>query len=184
LDEAGRLLETEWLLTKVDERKLASDRISTLAATDEITGLANRAAFKDRLRHALADAGRGAPSFSILYLDLDRFQDVKSTHGHSSEDVLLKSVAARVICCARATDLVAHVGGARFAVLQSNLTDLADAAALASRIRDVLSTPHLLGDAEMCITVSIGISTNMFQTGGRKTCLSITRARRESRTSP
>jgi two-component system, cell cycle response regulator len=102
--------------------------------------------------YALADAGRGAPSFAILYLDLDQFQDVKSTHGHSAEDVLLKSVAARLIGCARATDLVAHVGGARFAVLQSNLTDLADAAALASRIRDVLSTPHLLGDAEMCIT--------------------------------
>jgi predicted signal transduction protein with EAL and GGDEF domain len=98
----GRLLETEWLLTKIDERKLASDRISTFAATDEITGLANRAAFKDRLRHALADAGRGAPSFATLDLDLDRFQDVKSTHGHSAEeDVLLKSVAARLIGCAR-----------------------------------------------------------------------------------
>jgi two-component system, cell cycle response regulator len=61
--------------------------------------------------YALADAGRGAPSFAILYLDLDQFQDVKSTHGHSAEDVLLKSVAARLIGCARATDLVAHVGG-------------------------------------------------------------------------
>jgi two-component system, cell cycle response regulator len=95
--------------------------------------------------YALADAGRGAPSFAILYLDLDQFQDVKSTHGHSAEDVLLKSVAARLIGCARATDLVAHVGGARFAVLQSNLTDLADGAALTSRIREVLSTPICSG---------------------------------------
>jgi diguanylate cyclase (GGDEF)-like protein len=170
-DEAGRLLETEWLLTKIDERKLASDLISTLAATDEITGLANRAAFKDRVGHALADAKRGAPSFAILYLDLDQFENVKSTHGHSADDLLLKSVAQRLIGCARATDLVAHLGGARFAVLQSNLTDLADAAALASRIRDVLSAPHPLRDAEMCITVSIGISTNMFQTGGSEDML-------------
>jgi diguanylate cyclase (GGDEF)-like protein len=169
-DDAGRLLETQWLLTKIDERKLASDLISTLAATDEITGLANRAAFKDRLRHALADAGRGAPYFAILYFDLDRFEDVRR-HGHSAHDLLLKSVAQRLISCARATDLVAHLGGARFAVLQSNLTDLADAAALAARIRDVLSAPHRLGDAEMCITVSIGISTAMFQTGGSEDML-------------
>jgi diguanylate cyclase (GGDEF)-like protein len=169
-DDAGRLLETQWLLTKIDERKLASDLISTLAATDEITGLANRAAFKDRLRHALADAGRGAPCFAILYLDIDRFEDVRR-HGHFAHDMLLNSVAQRLIGCARATDLLAHLGGGRFAVLQSNLTDLADAAALASRIRDVLSAPHLLGDAEMCITLSIGISTAMFQTGGSEDML-------------
>jgi len=165
-DEAGRLLETEWLLTKIDERKIASDQISTLATTDELTGLANRAAFKDRLRHAFTEARRGAPSFAILYLDLDRFDDVKGTLGHPADDLLLKSVAERLIGCTRKTDLVAHLGGDRFAVLQSNLTDLADAAALASRIRDVLSAPYLLGDAGMHVTVSIGISTAMFQTGG------------------
>jgi diguanylate cyclase (GGDEF)-like protein len=169
-DEAGRLLETQWRLTKIDERTLASDLISTLAATDEITGLANRAAFIDRLGRAHADAGRGAPCFAILYLDLDRFEDVWR-HGHSAHDLLLKSVAQRLIGCARATDLVAHLGGARFAVFQSNLTDLADAAALASRIRDVLSAPHRLGDAEMSVTVSIGISTAMFQTGGSEDML-------------
>jgi diguanylate cyclase (GGDEF)-like protein len=170
-DQAGRLLETEWRLTKIDKGRLTSDQISTLAATDELTGLANDAGFKDRLGHALVDARRGAPSFAILYLDLDRFEDVKTTHGHSADDLLLKSVAARLIGCARATDLVAHVGGARFAVLQSNLTDLVDAAALASRICDVLSAPHLLGDAKMSVTVSIGISTNMFQTGGSEDLL-------------
>jgi diguanylate cyclase (GGDEF)-like protein len=164
-DEAGRLLETEWLLTKIDERKLVSDQISALAAIDGLTGLANRAAFQDRLRHALADARRGAPCFATLYLDLDRFEDVRR-HGHSAHDLLLKSVAERLIGCTRATDLVAHLGGAKFAVLQSNLTDLADAAALAARICDVLAAPHLFDDSEMCVTASIGISTAMSQTGG------------------
>ena len=162
-DQAGRLLETEWQLTKIDERKPVSNQTSAVATTDELTGLPNVAAFQDRLGHALTDAKRGAPCFAILYVDLDRFDDVRR-HGRSANDLLLKSVAQRLVGCARATDLVAHLDGASFAVLQSNLTDLADAAALAARIRDVLSSPHRLGDAEMCVTVSIGISTALFQT--------------------
>jgi diguanylate cyclase (GGDEF)-like protein len=168
-DEAGRLLETEWQLTKIDERKLVSDQIAAIAMTDELTGLANRTAFQDRLDRTLADARHGAPSFAILYLDLDRFDDVKGSHGHSADDLLIKSVAERLIGCTRATDLVAYLGQARFAVLQSNLNDLADAAALASRIRDVLSAPHLLG--EMYVTGSIGISAATFQTRGSEDML-------------
>jgi diguanylate cyclase (GGDEF)-like protein len=164
-DRGGRLLETEWRLTKIDEGTLASDQITAISTTDNLTGLPNAAAFRDRLARALAEAGRGAPCFAILYLDLDRFEDVWS-HGHSAHNLLLKSVAQRLIGCARVTDLVAHLGGARFAVLQMNLTDLADAAALAARIGTVMSTPHRLGDAEMCVTASIGISTAMFQTRG------------------
>jgi diguanylate cyclase (GGDEF)-like protein len=170
-DEAGRLLETEWQLTEIDERKLISDQISAIAMTDDLTGLPNGAAFQDRLNHAVAHAMRGAPSFGVLYLDLDRFEDVNRTHGPSAGDLLLTSVAARLIGCSRATDLVAHLGGARFAVLQSNLSDLADAAALAARICDVLSAPHRLGDTEIHVTASIGISTAMFQTRGSEDML-------------
>jgi diguanylate cyclase (GGDEF)-like protein len=167
-DGAGRLLETEWQLTKIDQRRLVSDQISAIAMTDEVTGLASRAAFQARLRHAVEGARRGAPCFAILYLDLDRFEDVKGTPRDFADD-LLKSVAERLLGSTRATDLVAYLGGSRFAVLQSNLNDIADAAALASRLGDVLTAPHLLG--EMYVTVSIGISTAMFQTRGAEDML-------------
>jgi diguanylate cyclase (GGDEF)-like protein len=164
-DGAGRLLETEWRLTKIDERKLVSNQISAIGMTDELTGLANTAAFQDRLGRALADTRRGAPCVAILYLDLDRFEDVRRLE-RSADEQLLNLVAQRLTGCARATDLVARLGGAKFAVLQSNLTDLADAAALAGRIGDVLLAPYWVDDAEMCVSVSIGISTGLFQTGG------------------
>ena len=165
-DGAGRLLETELLLSRIDEEKTASDPIGPIPAIDLLTGLVNRSTFKERIGQALAETRRGAPSFAILYLDLDWFENVTETLGCSAGDSLLKSVADRLALCTRETDLVAHLGGDKFAILQTNLTDVSNAEGLASRIRDVLSAPHLIGDAEMHVTVSIGISAGMFQTGG------------------
>ena len=132
-DAAGRLLEIEGLLTNITERKEAADKINALALTDALTGLANRAAFIDRLRQAFTAAQRGVPSFAILYLDLDQFKDINDTLGHSAGDLLLKSVGDRLKSCVRETDLVGRLGGDEFAVLQTNLADLASAGVLASK---------------------------------------------------
>jgi diguanylate cyclase (GGDEF)-like protein/PAS domain S-box-containing protein len=165
-DASGRLLEIEGLLTNITEKKEAADKIRVLALTDALTGLANRAVFIDRLRQAFASAQRGAPSFAILYLDLDRFKDINDTLGHSAGDLLLKSVGERLKSCVRETDLVARLGGDEFAVLQTNLGDAAGAGVLASKIHNALSAPYPLGDTEMRITVSIGISPYMSETMG------------------
>jgi diguanylate cyclase (GGDEF)-like protein/PAS domain S-box-containing protein len=165
-DASGRLLEIEGLLTNITERKKAADKIRALAMTDALTGLANRATFIDRLGQAFAAAQRGAPPFAILYLDLDRFKDINDTLGHSAGDMLLKSVSERLKSCVRETDLVARLGGDEFAVLQTNLDDVASAGVLASKIHDALSAPYPLGDTEMRITVSIGISPYMSETAG------------------
>ena len=163
-DASGRLLEIEGLLTDITERKKAADEISVLATTDALTGLANRAVFIDRLRQAFAAAQRGAPPFTILYLDLDGFKDINDTLGHSAGDLLLKSVGERLNSCVRETDLVARLGGDEFAVLQTNRGDVASAGVLAQKIQDALSAPYPLGDTEMRITVSIGISPFISET--------------------
>ena len=165
-DASGRLLEIEGLLTSITEKKEAADKISVLALTDALTGLANRAVFIDRLRQAFASAQRGAPPFAILYLDLDQFKDINDTLGHSAGDLLLKSVGERLKSCVRETDLVARLGGDEFAVLQTSLGDVASAGVLASKIHNALSAPYPLGDSEMRITVSIGIAPYMSETAG------------------
>ena len=165
-DAAGRLVEIEGLLTNINKRKEATDKISVLATTDALTGLANRTVFIDRLREAFAAAQRGAPPFAVLYLDIDRFKDINDTLGHSAGDLLLKSVGERLKGCIRETDLVARLGGDEFAVLQATLGDVASAGVLASKIHDALSAPYPLGDREMRITVSIGISPYMSETVG------------------
>ncbi len=165
-DASGRLLEIEGLLTNITERKEAADRISLLARTDALTGLANRTVFIDRLRQAFAAAQHGSPPFAVLYLDLDRFKDINDTLGHSAGDLLLKSVGERLKGCVRESDLVARLGGDEFSILQATLGDVASAGVLASKIRDVLSAPYPVGDTEMRITVSIGISPYMSETAG------------------
>jgi diguanylate cyclase (GGDEF)-like protein len=135
-----------------------------LARTDALTGLANRATFIDRLRQTFAAAKRGASPFAVLYLDIDRFKDVNDTLGHYAGDLLLKAVAERLRGCTRETDLVARLGGDEFAILQADLIDLANAGALASKVHDALGAPYPLGDTEMHVTTSIGISPYMTET--------------------
>jgi diguanylate cyclase (GGDEF)-like protein/PAS domain S-box-containing protein len=163
-DAVGRLLEIEGILTDITEKKDTAEKIMVLVRTDALTGLANRATFIDRLRQTFAATKRGANPFAVLYLDLDRFKDVNDTLGHVAGDLLLKSVAERLKGCTRETDLVARLGGDEFAILQADLVDLANAGALASKIHDALAAPYPLGDTEMHISASIGISPYLSET--------------------
>jgi PAS domain S-box-containing protein len=131
-DEGRRLVAIEGILTDITERKSVEDKIAALARNDFLTGLANRAAFIERLQLALARARRGASLFAVHYLDLDHFKDVKDTLGHPVGDALLQEVADRLRSCVRETDLVARFGGDEFAVLQDDITDVGNIEVLAT----------------------------------------------------
>ena len=165
-DTAGRLLEIEGILTDITEKKEAAEKIMVLARTDALTGLANRATFIDRLRQAVAAAKRGASPFAVLYIDLDHFKDVNDTLGHSAGDLLLKSAAEHLRRSCRESDLVARLGGDEFAILQTELSDISGATALASKIHSVLGTPYQLGDSKLFLSASIGISFYTDETAG------------------
>ena len=185
-DAAGRLVEIEGVMTDITERKEASDKIALLARTDFLTGLANRATFMERLRLAFAAARRGARPFVVLYLDVDHFKSINDTLGHSMGDVLLEAVAGRLRANCRESDLAARLGGDEFVILQSELTDLADATVLASKIHDVLTVPYQLGGTELRVTVSIGIATYSSEATGAEELLAqadlaLYRAKKEGR---
>jgi diguanylate cyclase (GGDEF)-like protein/PAS domain S-box-containing protein len=157
-DSDGRLVEVEGIVIDITERKAAEEKIAQLARTDTLTGLANRATFRERLLQCFAAAHRGALPFAILSLDLDKFKPVNDTHGHPTGDLLLQEVAKRLRACTRETDLVARLGGDEFAVLQTELTEpAANAGELADRIQHELGLPYHLKAAELNISVSIGI---------------------------
>jgi diguanylate cyclase (GGDEF)-like protein/PAS domain S-box-containing protein len=157
-DAEGRLVEVEGIVIDITERKAADEKIAALARTDNLTGLANRATFHERLHQCFASAQRGALSFAVLYLDLDKFKPVNDTHGHPTGDLLLQEVAKRLRACTRETDLIARLGGDEFAVLQSELTEpAANAGELADRIQHELSLPYRLKGTELTISVSTGI---------------------------
>jgi diguanylate cyclase (GGDEF)-like protein/PAS domain S-box-containing protein len=157
-DKEGRLIEVEGIIIDVTERKAAEEKITLLARTDGLTGLANRSTFTERLSMAFAAARRGALPFAILYLDLDKFKPVNDTFGHPVGDLLLQQVAQRLKSCTRESDLVARLGGDEFAILQGEMREPANAGALAAKIQAALALPYLINGNQINISVSIGIS--------------------------
>ena len=132
-------------------------RIALLARTDALTGLANRATFIGRLEQACVAARRGASSFAVLYIDLDDFKYVNDGLGHSTGDLLLKSVADSLKQSCRESDLAARLGGDEFAILQTQVSDSSGATELATKIQRDLSNPYMLGDNKLFLGASIGI---------------------------
>ncbi len=145
------------VLEDVDARRQAQARIAYLAQHDSLTGLPNRTVLFEQLEHALTSAQRGRHGV-LLLLDLDRFKEVNDTLGHPSGDRLLQDVSCRVLGCVRESDLVARLGGDEFAVLMAPEARPPEvAAALATRLVEVLSQPFELDGHQFIISTSIGI---------------------------
>jgi diguanylate cyclase (GGDEF)-like protein/PAS domain S-box-containing protein len=139
-------------------RRRAEDHIAKLAREDVLTGLMNRGAFLHALQKAIARVRRGARTFALLYLDLDHFKEVNDTLGHPVGDVLLRRVAERLRGAMRDVDFVARFGGDEFAVLQADVTEPAEVAALAERLVSALAAPFPIEDGEIRIAASVGVT--------------------------
>jgi diguanylate cyclase (GGDEF)-like protein len=94
----------------------------------------------------------------LLFLDLDRFKQVNDTLGHSVGDKLLQRVAARLVACVRASDTACRYGGDEFVVLLPELTGRGGAVAVAEHVRAQLVPPFFIDDAEIGVTMSLGIA--------------------------
>jgi two-component system cell cycle response regulator len=146
------------------ERKRLDDRIYFQATHDDLTGLPNRALFRDRLQNALAraermkDEARGQPLAAVLLLDLDHFKTVNDTRGHAAGDEVLRAVAQRLQETLRKGDTIARLGGDEFAILVEGFAAGGDAAAVAQKILQGLAKPIPALGEEFPIGTSIGIS--------------------------
>ncbi len=156
-DPQRKYLGRVWFFRDVTGERRAADKMTTLARTDALTGLANRATFLERLGLEFARAKRGANNFALHYLDLDHFKDVNDTLGHPVGDKLLREVADRLKGCVRNTDLVARFGGDEFAVLQDGNADSASIETLAAKIGAAIAAPYFIEDSQIQTTASIGV---------------------------
>ncbi len=142
----------------VTERKTLEEELARQAFHDSLTGLSNRAVFRDRLEHALDLSVRYERSLAVLLLDLDGFKTVNDSLGHDVGDQLLVAVGARIEKSARSSDTVARLGGDEFVVLLEEDVDEEQALAVATRMLNVLAAPFEVGDREVFIGASIGIA--------------------------
>jgi diguanylate cyclase (GGDEF)-like protein len=147
--------------------KLMRDKLLMLAATDGLTGLANRFHFDGMLAYEYARHMRSGKELALIMLDIDQFKAFNDTYGHISGDECLREIArAMTRTISRSTDLVARYGGEEFVVLLPE-TCLRGAVILAERIRNCiggLALPHK-GSCMGHVTASLGVVSGRFLTG-------------------
>ena len=166
-DRDGQIVAGVAVAEDVTQRRRLEGQLAHQAFHDPLTGLANRALFRDRVEHALAQAHRAPGGVAVLFLDLDDFKAVNDSLGHGEGDQLLVQVAARLLGTTRGCDTVARLGGDEFAVLLQDAID-GDAHIVANRILSSLTRPVRVGARELSVGASIGIAVAHCEDGAEE----------------
>jgi diguanylate cyclase (GGDEF)-like protein/PAS domain S-box-containing protein len=165
-DDDGAFVGMSGTMTDVTVRRQLEERLVMQAFHDDLTGLANRALFKDRVEHALTRRPAGRRIVALLFLDLDRFKNVNDSLGHTVGDGLLIAIGERLHAVLRPEDTIARLGGDEFAILVDDVRAPHDVLELAERISAAFDSPFRLGEREITIRSSIGI---VLASGGHRT---------------
>jgi diguanylate cyclase (GGDEF)-like protein len=155
VDEATAALRKD-----IERREALEKELHRLAFHDQLTGLANRSLFYDRVGQSMRSHGRGDESFAVFFIDLDGFKQVNDELGHSAGDIVLRAVADRLRTCLRDSDTVARFGGDEFAVILERLAGTVDVHATAERIVEAVRQPIDVGRCEARVTASVGVALN------------------------
>ncbi len=153
------------LVSDQTSHKEADEKLRYLLNYDDLTGLANRTLFKDRMHSALVRARNGVARFALLCVDIDRFKHINQNLGHEHADTLLKHFASRLSFAMNQADTVARLGDDEFAIILPGINR--DDVGLAARqiLREV-TKPYHIDHQELLIAASIGIT--LFPSDGRE----------------
>ena len=125
---------------------------------DDLTKLANRSLFLDRLDQARLRSRRTGAGIAVMFVDLDDFKAVNDGLGHAAGDTLLCAVSGRLNECLRPSDTIARLGGDEFAVLLDGIDDVAEVMNIAQRLLEVLQLPVEIGELSVTVPASVGIA--------------------------
>ena len=140
------------------ERHRVHEQVTYQAHYDQLTGLANRGLFYERLHYSLARCHRNDTAIALLFLDLDHFKAINDTFGHEYGDTLLKTVASRLKKCIREVDTGVRMGGDEFAILLDEISSVEDVGTIAQRTLDLIAQPIVTQDRELHVTGSLGVT--------------------------
>jgi diguanylate cyclase (GGDEF)-like protein len=144
----------------MDELRLhqALRDLSQMAMNDSLTGLPNRVQFRQQLVEACRRADVSGEKVVVGLLDLDRFKLINDTFGHAAGDEMLKAVARRLKEATATSDVVARLSGDEFALVLTDVRSTADIALITRRLQDSFAEPFPVGDQEVFIHWSLGLS--------------------------
>ena len=146
------------VFSDITEVRASEDRLRRLAYHDQLTGLYNRNAFVESLRHALLRAAAAGERVALLYLDLDRFKRINDTLGHVTGDLLLREIAERIRAALRPQDQGARLGGDEFVLLLDGALQNATAPRVAHALLAAVRRPLVIEGRRLHVTASIGIA--------------------------
>lgn len=156
-DEKGQVTQYAAIFHDLTETKRSEDKIRRMAQFDDLTRLANRKLFADRLGMAVRYAQETNKSFAVLAVDLDMFKRVNDRFGHDAGDDVIRALAKRIEGTLNSGDTAARPAGDEFSLI---LCDICEES-LSRRVEHlarVISTPVLVGSSELRITASIGVA--------------------------
>ncbi len=145
-------------LTDISSQKESEEELIKAALYDPLTKLPNRALLLERLKNAVDINKRNHDwHFALLYLDYDGFKGVNDTYGHVVGDLLLKSIAERLLDCVRDQDLVCRIGGDEFVILLEDCDCWKD---VVERVQHVSESEFVVNNYSIFLSASIGVASD------------------------
>lgn len=142
----------------VTDARLYQVKLERDASHDALTGLANRALLRRRLREATAHASNSGHQIWVVFLDLDRFKAINDSLGHKAGDRLLRVLSERLSHIVRECDTVARLGGDEFVILMRETEQHTMTTAAVTPILDAVAVPVPVAGHELVLTCSVGIA--------------------------
>ena len=158
-DTRGNVSHIVGFFADLSARRESEERMRYLTHYDELTGLANRSMFRERLSEAHQRVRQGGyRSLALLHINLDRFKQLNDSLGHEIADQLLQKMARRLVNALPEADTIARLSGDEFAVLFNSYGNLSSLARVATRLASKLRLPVNIEGHELVVSASMGIS--------------------------
>ncbi|WP_411835922.1 putative bifunctional diguanylate cyclase/phosphodiesterase [Pseudomonas chlororaphis subsp. aurantiaca] len=157
-DTRGNISHIVGFFADLSARRESEERMRYLTHYDELTGLANRSLFRERLREAHQRMRQGGRSLALVHINLDRFKLLNDSLGHDVADQLLQKMARRLVNALPEADTIARLSGDEFAVLFDAYGSLSSLTRVATRLSAKLRLPITVEGYELVVSASMGIS--------------------------
>ncbi len=157
-DGRGNVSHIVGFFADLSARRESEERMRYLTHYDELTGLANRSLFRERLSEAHQRVRQGGRSLALLHINLDRFKLLNDSLGHEVADQMLQKMARRLVNALPEADTIARLSGDEFAVLFDAYGNLSSLARVATRLSTKLRMPLTVEGHELVVSASMGIS--------------------------
>ncbi|ACK71528.1 diguanylate cyclase/phosphodiesterase with PAS/PAC sensor(s) [Gloeothece citriformis PCC 7424] len=142
----------------ITDRKRSEEQMQYQAFHDPLTNLPNRKLFTQQVSLALNNAKKNQTLLAVIFLDLDSFNHINNTLGHSIGDQLLQSFAQRLISCIPAGDTIARWGSDDFTILLPRIKNIEETVKLSEKIFEDLKQPFRIENQQLQVKISLGIA--------------------------